>query len=220
MSHNKNHAAGIEGCQVNDVQPDYMEVVPSRREAMDFAVSIFKGVDTSTEEVITAAAAIHQFLVGGLHVDLNDEYGKGLFPANNLAECPEKLKNVSADGYGSVNEFSLPLAEDAGASRSTGTDRADYLFVGAEEILLDWTPEKKSALRITLPYGRSYLNGFWVNLAGSPGILAHFCFLASVKGQMLFEADQWHLENGQLPFQPNPQLKLRGPFLKGKKDGI
>lgn len=209
ISHFENHAAG---------QAVYIEVVPSRREAMGFAAGIFKGADGSATDVIKMAEAIHQFLIGELRVDINDDYGKSLFPVNNMADCAEKLENVSAVGNGDVSEFSLPLAEDA--SRSTGTDRADYLFIGAEEILLDWTPEKKSALRITLPYGRSYLNGFWVNLAGSPGILAHFCFLASVKGQMLFEADQWHLENGQLPFQPNPLLKLRGPFLKGKKDGI
>ncbi|MFT8699261.1 hypothetical protein [Acetobacter orientalis] len=66
MIHEKSCSEGFGSGQPNDVQPEFLYVVPSRREAMNFAVSIFKGVDTSTAEVITAAEAIHQFLVGGL----------------------------------------------------------------------------------------------------------------------------------------------------------
>ncbi|MGO2959469.1 MAG: hypothetical protein ACTIDN_10605 [Acetobacter sp.] len=244
ISSSENNAAG---------QADYIEVVPSRREAMGFAVSMFKGVDASAIDVMKTAEAIHQFLVAGSSGETNAPQ-KSIDIWAGISTLEQELRKVDIsrphendkewvreslqgqtgpEGYSykpatssSLKDrsakcvFPSTMVEGAGATRSAATDKTESFFVGAEEVLLDWTPEKKSTLRITLPCGSKYLNGFWINLAGATGIFAHFSFLASVKGQMIFEADQWHLENGPLHFQPNPLLKLRGPFLKGKTDGI
>lgn len=104
MSHSENHAARSSNCQVNGVQMDlYKDVQPSRREAMGFAVGIFKGADASATDVIKMAEAIHQFLIGGLRVDLTDDYGKSLFPVKNLAGLPEKIKDENAAVYSLEN---------------------------------------------------------------------------------------------------------------------
>ena len=86
------------------------------------------------------------------------------------------------------------------------------LFFGVENLLLDWTPGAQSALRLSFACGRDYINGFWVHLDGKPGVFAHFSFLASVKGQMLFSADEWRLENDPDFSCPGPLLQLRGPL--------
>lgn len=112
MIHEKSCSEGFGSGQPNDVQPEFLDVVPSRREAISFAASIFKGVDASTIDVMKMAEAIYQFLVGKLRVDLTDDYGKSLFPVNNLADSGEKLKNVIAVGYGEACEVSSAVVED------------------------------------------------------------------------------------------------------------
>ncbi len=94
------------------------------------------------------------------------------------------------------------------------------LYYGVDEILLDWSSDGTSTLRLSLNYGRAYLDGFWVHMAGKPGVFAHFSFLGSVKGQMLFSADEWRLESDPPPCQSGRPLRLRGPFRKGTQDGL
>lgn len=98
--------------------------------------------------------------------------------------------------------------------------RQSRLFFAALTVLLDWTPEGKSILRVSGAFARNYLNGFWVHMAGQPGIYAHFAFLGSIRGEMLFSVDEWRLETDQQLAPPSPLLRLRGPFLKGPSDDL
>ncbi|ARW48713.1 hypothetical protein [Acetobacter pasteurianus] len=96
----------------------------------------------------------------------------------------------------------------------------NILFYGALAVLLDWTPEGKSILRVSGAFARQYLNGFWVHMDGKPGVYAHFSFLGSIRGEILFSADEWRPETDQQLCPPSPLLRLRGPFQKGPSDDL
>lgn len=98
--------------------------------------------------------------------------------------------------------------------------RQSRLFFAALTVLLDWTPEGKSILRVSGAFARNYLNGFWVHMAGQPGVYAHFSFLGSIRGEMLFSVDEWRPETDQQLCPPSPLLRLRGPFQKGPSDDL
>lgn len=101
--HEIKHAAGPDCYQVNGVQAeDFTEVVPSRQAAIAYATEIFSGASASAATVITAAEAIHQFLVGTLKVPLVDEEGRSLFPVNNCTRSVDDLNDVGPVGRRNV----------------------------------------------------------------------------------------------------------------------
>lgn len=98
-------------------------------------------------------------------------------------------------------------------SQNKENSNHSHLFYGVDCVQMDWTLDGTSVLRVSGDFGQKYTTGFWVHMAGEPGVYARFSFLGSVKGQMLFSAVQWRLETDQQLSPPSPPL----PFPKNKK---
>lgn len=160
-------------------------------------------------------------LVDGLDNSTMDEAGG----SGNAATSRVEVMQGQCGEKGFV-DLGVPLdqrmaeAEMLAPNNSQNKENSNHshLFYGVDCVQMDWTLDGTSVLRVSGDFGQKYTTGFWVHMAGEPGIYARFSFLGSVKGQMLFSAVQWRLETDQQLSPPSPLLKLRGPFLKGSPD--